>query len=275
MSALDTLQTSFQDYVLGHPDGAAAIAGAINEQFGLPATERLAIYYNAYRIRLREALEEAYEQTWTLVGDAMFDDLAQTYLAAHPSAHYNLRWFGAHFAQHAAQAQPDYPVIGELAAFEWALGLAFDAPDAPSVRAQDLTELTPLDWADLSFALHPSVQLHDLDTNAVALWQALSAGEEPPDPAQAPQCWIIWRSEDQPHFRSLDAFEAQAVRGVARGEAFGAICAAACEAAAMCATRGADHAADDADITRRMAGCLQNWLAQGLLTRASVPPSVA
>src|SRR5476649_2318429 len=138
MSALDTLQGDFQNYVLGVAGERPAILGAVREQYGLKADARLAIYYNAYRIRLREALSESYDKTWSYVGDEMFAELADSYIAAHPSRHANLRWFGGGFSAHLALALADHPYIAELAAFEWTLGLAFDAADA-----------APLDIADL------------------------------------------------------------------------------------------------------------------------------
>ena len=118
MSALDTLQGDFQNYVLGVAGERPAILGAVREQYGLKADARLAIYYNAYRIRLRLALSESYDKTWSYIGDAVFAELADGYIAAHPSRHPNLRWFGADFAAHAEEALPDYPFIAELARFE-------------------------------------------------------------------------------------------------------------------------------------------------------------
>jgi hypothetical protein len=260
MSKLDILQRDFQDYVLGNAAGAPAIAAEIADQYGLAPADRLAIYYNAYRIRMREALEEAFEHTWTYVGDDMFAELAAGYLAQHPSQQPNLRWFGDCFAQYTAQALPDYPFIGELAGLEWALGVAFDARDCESLSAADMAKVAPEAWGDLVFGLHPSAQFLEFDWNVVALWQALSKAQEPPDAQQsgAPVCWLVWRTDEQPHFRSLDAFEAHALKRVAQGLPFGEVCAAA---------GGAD------DVTQRIAGCLQNWLAQGLLTPASVRPS--
>jgi len=60
-AATQAIQDKFQQYVLGTDAVQPAILADIREQFGLPATERLAIYYNAYRIRIRDALAEARE----------------------------------------------------------------------------------------------------------------------------------------------------------------------------------------------------------------------
>jgi hypothetical protein len=255
MSALKTIQAGFEDYVLGKAGAAPAIAASITDQYGLDAGARLAIYYNAYRIRMREALAEAYDKTWTYVGDELFEQLALSYLAAHPSNFRNLRWFGGRFAAHAAQELADYPWIADLAALEWALGVAFDAPDADTASAASLREVAPDDWAGLSFGLHPSVQLVPMRWNAAAIWQALHDDAEPPDAAasERPVTWLVWRAGLQPHFRSLDALEADALRHIGDGAVFGEVCE----------TAAADGGAD---LTLRVAGCLQNWLAQGLLT---------
>ena len=254
MSALGKVQADFEDYVLGNAGAEPAIASAIADQFGLDAGARLAIYYNAYRIRMREALAEAYDKTWTYVGDELFEQLANSYLAAHPSTFRNLRWFGDRFAAHVAQELPDYPFIAELAALEWSLGLAFDAADADSVNADSLRALAPIAWADLCFGLHPSVQLLPMRWNAVALWQALHDGQPPPDAVESAHAvhWLVWRANHQPHFRSLDALEADALRRIGEGASFGEVCEAA--------------ASGGEELTPRVAGYLQNWLAQGLLT---------
>lgn len=258
MSALHAIQSDFQDYILNHDLDAkvgvpAPIAAAVREQFGLSANDRLAIYHRAYRSRLRQALCEAYDKTWSYLGDELFAELADGYVAAHPSRHANLRWFGAGFAAHAALALADHPQVAELAALEWALGLAFDAEDAACLRSADLGTVAPEAWGELVFELHPSVRLLDMDWNAAALWQALAADAAPPEAAQSDSAmvWLIWRSAGQPHFRSLPALEAQALRQIARGASFGEVCAAA----------GDDYA------MAMLAGYLQNWLQQGVLKR--------
>jgi hypothetical protein len=256
MSAVAAIQSGFQDYVL---HGAPAIVGAVRGQQGVAAEERLAIYYRAYRARMREALCEAFEKTWTYAGDDMFDSLAASYLAAYPSGFRNLRWFGDQFASHAAQVLPDYPFVGELAAMEWTLGLAFDAPDALAYTMDELRDTRLDDWDGMRFGLHPSVGFLEMAWNTVAIWQALHDGSEPPPPEalDASRAWLVWRTAGQPHFRSLDAAEARALRALGDGNTFGEVCAEAGE-----------------DATTRMAGYLQNWLAHGLLRAPQALPCV-
>lgn len=259
MSALQRLQDDFQRYVLGPGEVGPELAAAVSErpgQFGLAPPARLAIYHNAYRSRMRAALSEAYERTWSYVGDELFAELADSYLQAHPSQFRNLRWFGGDFAAHAARTLPDYPFVAELAGFEWALGLAFDAADAVPLRAADLAALAPREWDGQRFGLHPSLRILEQRWNAVALWQALVAQREPPeaDESATPLCWLVWRRDGQPHFRSIEPLEALALREIGGGATFGAVCAAA------------QAGADGVDVTPRLAGYLHGWLAQGVLT---------
>ncbi len=279
MNTLAAIQGSFQHYVLGEVEAEPAIAAAVLDQFGLPARDRLAIYHHAYRARIREALAEAFGKTWTYLGDDMFEQLVGGYLAAHPSQERNLRWYGAGFADYLVQALPDYPFVAELARFEWALGIAFDAADCATLNAHALRALAPDAWGALRFGLHPSVQLLVQTSNAVALWQALAQDAEPPDAHElaAGVTWLVWRAGLQPHFRSLDALEATALTRLAQGASFGEVCEEAAAAAPATETKtgtGTESKIDTdtdtdtcgAELTLALAGCLQNWLAQGLLT---------
>ena len=255
MKGLQELQSGFQDYVLGDGAVAPAMHAAIRQQVGLGAPARLAIYHNAYRARMREALDEAFERTWTYAGDALFGELAHAYLAAHASTFSNLRWFGNRFAEFVRRQLPEHQFVAELAAFEWALGLAFDAPESKVAGADTFAALAPEEWADLVLTLHPSVQLLRMDFNSVALWQALGEGTEPPAAAALPAActWLVWRKDHQPHFRSLDAFEAAALAAIAAGSTFGA----------MCEQAAGPHAA------QRMGACLQDWMRQSMLADSS------
>ena len=256
MNGLLQIQSAFQDYVLGPGGAQPAIAAAVRCQFGLGGHEGPAIYHNAYRSRMREALCAAYDRTWGYLGDELFAQLADSYLAAHPSRQPNLRWYGDAFADHLAQALPAYPWVAELARFEWTLGLAFDAPDAVPLAAADVAQLAPQAWAGLALDWHPSVRLLPLRWNTVALWQALGTEQAPPDAALSDTAitWLVWRQGEQPHFRSLAEAEADALSCLAGGATFGAVCERA-------GAQGGD------DAVPVLAGYLRHWLAQGVLAR--------
>ncbi|SHH43842.1 DNA-binding domain-containing protein [Massilia sp. CF038] len=254
MNALPQLQAAFQDYVLGEGD-ATPMLPAVRQQGALSPAARLAIYHNAYRARMREALGEAFERTWTYIGDDLFNQMAGAYLLAHPSSFHNLRWYGDAFPAFLREQLAEHPFVAELAQFEWTLGLAFDAPDAAPASMDALRLLAPQDWAAQTFVLHPAVQLLTMQHNSVALWQGLGDACGPPEPAAlaSPQTWLVWRHNLQPHFRSLAVDEAAALMALRAGASFGAICA--------------DAQSDDAATL--VATWLRDWLGTGML-RATV-----
>jgi hypothetical protein len=258
--SLQRIQDQFQHYVLAGDRENPAIAALIDDQYGLAVRERLAIYYDAYRIRLKDALAEAFDKAYTYVGDETFAELCSGYIDRHPSHFRNLRWFGDQFAAYVAQSLPDYPMVAELAAFEWALGLAFDAQDAPVLSLQDLQQLDASAWENIGFSLHPSLQLLPLHWNVPAIWLALGKEEAPPQAVtgEAACNWLIWRKELQPHFRSLTSFEAQALQGLAQGLSFSDVCSAAVESA-------------EEDITEQIAGWLHTWVNESVLTAYHLP----
>lgn len=265
--SLQQIQTDFQDYVMGRGGAQPAIAADIAQQFGLKADARLAIYYDGYRIRMREALSEAYDKTHSYLGDEMFAELSAGYLQDYASHYRNLRWYGDCFSDYLAQALPDHPVVAELAAFEWALGLAFDAADAALLNTEDVRLLTPEEWERIGFHLQPSVQFLQMRWNTSAIWLALDQDLTPPAASAAEQAghWLIWRKQLQPHFRSQDEFEALALQGLRQGYSFSAVCGQAVEQAS-------NHSGEH-DITPQIAGWLQSWLGEGVL--AGINPHAA
>lgn len=262
-SSLQSIQTDFQQYVLSGNKEQPAIAAIVADNFGLPAVDRLAIYYDAYRIRLSEALAEAFSKTHAYVGDETFTGLCSTYIDQYPSHYRNLRWFGDAFSAHVAQALPEYPVVAELAAFEWALGLAFDAADAPVLTADDVQQFDADDWEKIGFVLSPSLQLMPLHWNVPAIWLALGkedAEAAPPDAVfiEEPCTWVIWRKDLQAHFRSLDTYESLALRGLGQGRSFSSVCDAAATLS--------EQDLSEQDITPKIAGWLHGWLTESVLS---------
>jgi Putative DNA-binding domain len=261
MSPLALTQRDFQEFVMGN---SAAIDAQIvgNRDF---RQVRLGIYYDAYRLRLTEALSKDYEALCACLGTEAFNRMADKYLSAFPSTFRNLRWFGGRLADFLASdpAYRDEPVLAELARLEWAMGLAFDAPDDASLAFEDMATIAPEAWSELRFELHPSVQVLALRSNAVAIWHAVNdeTGEEvAPRYEDAPTRYIVWRRELASYFRSCDAAEAWAIEAVREGKSFAEICAGLCE-----------WVTEDA-APARVAGYLREWVDEGWIRAAISTP---
>src|SRR5262245_41797708 len=99
MLPLPDLQRAFFHAVsAGHDDAAAPeLLAAIRGDERLAASERLAVYARMYCARLVDVLREDYPRVAAVLGNDDFADLTHAYLAAHPSTHPSLRWFGRSF----------------------------------------------------------------------------------------------------------------------------------------------------------------------------------
>jgi hypothetical protein len=222
---LRELQQELQRDLLGEDSG---ISAAIVDAPPLPADARLAIYRNGYRVRLIDALDEAYSSLHKLLGDETFVSLGEMFVAAHPSVHRSIRWYGSELADFLSETEPfsAQPILAEVARFEWTLTEVFDAADAAVVDRAALKAMEPDAWAELRFRFHPSLRRLHLAWNTVPVWRAVSADEEPPQPEMAPRPvpWLLWRQHLKNYFRSLDAIEEAALQAATSGGTFAEIC---------------------------------------------------
>jgi hypothetical protein len=253
MSQLAKLQANFQAYLYEGGKNAAFKKEIIDDQ-KIGATKRLGIYYDAYRLRIIEALISAYPKLHVLLGDDLFNNVARAYIDQYPSTYRNMRWIGDQMVVHLADMLPQHPIAAELASFEWALGLAFDAHDAPMLRMHDVAEIPPEAWGNFKFELHPSVQLLDLHLNVIPIWQALDKEEMPPVAEKIDKPCLVWRSDLNSHYRSLETIEYLAIKQIKAGASFGDLCEN------LYATLG------DA-ATQQAAHYLAGWLEAGLISK--------
>jgi hypothetical protein len=163
----------------------------------------------------------------------MFCALGEEFIARHPSAHRSIRWYGAELAQFLAENLPyqEQPVLSEVALLEWTLAEVFDSADAAVIARSALAEVAADAWGELQFEFHPSLRRLDLLWNTVAVWQAMSRDEAPPEPecGNAAVTWVIWRRELKNYFRSLESAEAGALDAALVGYSFADICQALTE----------------------------------------------
>jgi hypothetical protein len=251
---LHELQRNVQSYLLGeHSEIVADIVDAPP----LPAADRLAIYRNAYQVRLIDALNETYPVLHGLLGDEMWVALGENYVAQHPSCYRSIRWYGGELADFLTRSAPfsDEPILAEVALLEWTLAEVFDARDAESLSRAALSTIEPTRWSDLKFEFHPSLRRLEFYWNTAAVWKAMSHDETPPRPARedAPVPWLLWRQDLQNYFRSLTVAESTALDAALSGSSFGEICEA------LSAVLSAD------EIPPAAASFLGSWADSGII----------
>jgi hypothetical protein len=257
MNAVQSLQALFQAALL---QDEAARTGLLKPE-GEP---QFAVYRNAYRARLRGALRENFEVLPLVMGDEAFDDLANAYIDAHPSAHYSLRWFGHQLA--AFMAEKDdlvaHPAMLDLARMEWALRNAFDAPSVDPLAPDALANVRAEEWPNLRLGLHPAVQLLHMQSAIGPVWHALkSEQEDVPPPEALAHHLLVWRQGMHTQWKSLNHAETTFVQSLQAGHTFGETCEA------LAGVVGEDYAAQTA------ANQLREWLSNGVIAGLQTPAS--
>lgn len=283
MSALTDLQSDFQSFLL---NGSERMLSRVTGTAKVSAETRLAIYYDAYRLRLLEALTSNYPVLRAWIGDEEFEKAGIAYLAVHPSRHFSIRYFGHRFPEFLAATGSwgDKHYVAEMAELEWALSEAFDAQDSTAVRVEDMV-LIPADaWPGMRLQFHPSVHRLDLRWNVPIIWKAINrnldieknaascrgetsatpvAGNAQhaetlhdvpaPEAGEHPQAWLIWRQNLKTWFRSLSVDEAWALDATRNGENFATIC------------EGLLEWIDAQNVALHAAGLMKQWITDGIV----------
>ena len=255
MSPLRGLQADFKSFLL---NGDERMLERVVGSAKVSAPRRLAIYYDAYRLRLLEALDSNYPVLHAWMGDEEFDQLGLAYLEAHPSTHFSIRYFGHRLSEYLASSGTcrDKPWLGEMAALEWAMSEAFDAPDSPVVNLDAMASIPPEAWPEMRLTLHASVRRLYLRWNVPAIWKAIKEEQPPEEPmaGEWPQPWLVWRQDLKIFFRSQSVDEAWALDAVRSGEPFASVC------------EGLVEWIDAQNVALHAAGLLKRWMIDGIVS---------
>lgn len=260
MTSLAKLQHTFQNSVL-NPNNLESITWVSASGRADPETQ-LSIYSYAYAARLKEVLANDFPALLNAIGEDHFNQLANDYITAHPSHYFSLRDFGSQLPPFIAgliqkgQKWKNLSWAYELAVFEWTLGLAFNAADANCVTEQDITNIPPDSWPELTFTLHPSIHRLDFEWNIPEMWQALT--NDPPTEVTALQDstspWLVWREQLVTRYRSMQTAEQLAFDKMAEGASFNEVCETLIEII------------DEEDVPLHAAMLLKGWVSQGLIS---------
>lgn len=256
MAQLRDLQLRFQDYLVG---GSEDIETDIIGTDNALAEHRLATYYNAYRIRLIECLAVDYSALEQYLGRESFENLALEYLRHYPSRHPSVRWFGQHLPEYLRTFYrgEEREFLQELASYEWAQTLVFDAANSASLfQLEDMAQVPPEAWPELTFRFKPAMLWLDLYWNVPLIEHAIDNGTEIPEKQRAaqPQRWIMWRRDLKTCWRSLEVHEAWAIEQAASGVSFGEIC------------EGLLEWIDAEQLALVAAGFLKQWISDQMVT---------
>jgi hypothetical protein len=257
MTQLRDLQQRFQQYLI---DGSTAIEDDIVSTDSALAEHRLGTYYNAYRIRLIDALAVDYSALEKYLGREAFENLSLDYLRRYPSRFRSIRWFGQQLPEYLGKyyQADDASLVRELALYEWTQATVFDAADSPQlVQLEDMAGVPAESWPALRFEFIAALRWLDLRWNVPQIESALDNGDPLPEvqASEFPQRWLLWRRDFKTHWRSLEVHEAWAIEQAASGASFAEIC------------EGLLEWIDAEQVALIAAGFLKQWIGDQLLRR--------
>jgi hypothetical protein len=190
----------------------------------------LKIYYDAYRFRLIEILQENYPKLLQLMGSDNFEGLARDYIDAYPSPYFSVRYFGQYLSQFLKEHEAQIYLV-EMAEFEWKLSDTLDAADSDVADSNVLYALPAEHWGELRLEFHPSLQLIECGWNVPQIWQSIDINEALPalNKSENPITWILWRKELGSYYRSLSEIELLCLQHFQDGHHFAEVCDVLCE----------------------------------------------
>ena len=180
---LAALQQRMIESIYGsEPD--IALLGSIRARCGLMPESLLAIYRNATKGTLIQALQLSYPVVERLVGARFFETVALTYLRMTPSRSGDLEQYGANFGDFLDQHDPvaDLPYLGDVARLEWLVSRLQRAPVVKALDREQLTTILPDSLAKLQLSLVPRASLFGSRYPISRIWQENRDRSREPEP---------------------------------------------------------------------------------------------
>lgn len=135
-------------------------AETMHSDLCIPATN-MTIYRQNRIANLVHTLLATYSNITKLVGENFFRITAKEYIRRYPSLSGNLHDYGEYFGDFLAHYAPvsHLPYLTEVAQFEWSCHLLHFASDANSLDIKSLESVSPDQFQQLHFHLHPASRL--------------------------------------------------------------------------------------------------------------------
>jgi hypothetical protein len=263
--------------------GSRAVAAEfIKPNDRLSSFERLEIYNRQYWFRLLDCLYEDYPGLRAVLGERKFLKLTIAYLARYPSDSFALRDLGSRLEQFLREepqwSAPREALALDMARFEWAQVVAFDALARPPITTDEILD-TPS--AELRLEIQPYVSLlalrYAVDHFLIALKkgntdglraEASNAVEPIPKasmrkkrvrlPARADIHLAVHRHDNQLYFKRLEPEAFAILTALERGLTVEDACAEVINSSGR----------SDIDWAAKIKEWFQNWAALGWLSLA-------
>jgi hypothetical protein len=206
MSSLREVQTAFRTALLDANDCSIESEIARDD---VGAGARVAVYRHHVRATLTDVLASTFPVVCRLVDRRFFGWLADCFVRAHPPVGPCLFEYGADLPRFVERfpACAALPWLADVARLEWAMNVAFHAPDAATGGSQRLAVTPPEALATLTVEFDPSVTYLESRWPIDAIWRANQPGADPTgvDVDSGSVHLEIRRCDDDVVFRALPA----------------------------------------------------------------------
>lgn len=261
MLELKTLQNYFQNYVMTDDQ---KVHNYINKPQHDSIDVRLKIYAYAYRYRLINTLKYDYPVFCRLIGDCVFEKLANEYIDNFPSHYISVRNFGDRFCEflrNQSEFKKDI-YLCEMAEFEFALNSTCVSKDDPVLTTDDLAKIDPEQWGNLQFYAHDSLQMVNLTSNVPAIWHAHTTGAELPIVEYGEEkTWNFWRVGVQSYYSVNTEHQAIVLKLLTQQKTFAEICEALCAYL------------PEEQVPEQVASFLLRWINDGIISSTNIKAS--
>lgn len=163
----------------------------------LSPEQRIGVYHDMYMLRMVEALEFDYPGVAQLLGHVRFHRLVEGYVGAFPSRSYTLNRLGDHLPEYIAalDVMPRRALLADLARFELAITLAFDAAQSSTLSPEAILAVPAEAWAEARFRTIDALQLLRVDYPVDDYLQSIKQGGTRPPLRKATRWILVFRSE--------------------------------------------------------------------------------
>jgi len=250
---LRDIQEQFQAHI---QDNDTAIRDAILEMAPASVDTRIFVYREGYYLRLKDIMSRNFDMLKKYIGDEAFEKLANAYIAAYHSNHFNVRSFSRHMSKFLANYSDLKTIHQELATFEWELALSLDAPDGDQLTLDDLKNVPAESWGFMKLKMHPSARILKLHYDVPLLWSALYHDKDLPEMTnhEEAQPWLVWRFNQIAHYLSLNQHQCWMFEQFQNEKNFAEICEGLCEWL------------QEEEVPQFAATTLSSWIQQGLVS---------
>jgi hypothetical protein len=146
---LDKIQRWMQAAIVDSAEPSPALTRrTVRPSHSMSPEQRVGVYREMYVARLNEALRSDYPALAALLGDSLFDELAELYVREQPSRSYSLNDLGAGLPGflHRLDGLPNPAYACDLARFELAKAQVFDEVETAPISPEAIPPIRPSDW---------------------------------------------------------------------------------------------------------------------------------